>query len=219
MIMEWKTAMFTYAGEVRVLRLEVGRYGNNCYLLVDPETEESAIIDPSAEPERILAAAQGRRVRYILVTHRHPDHWGALREVAHGTGGLVGIHPADASVLPLKPHLLLQDGDTLRIGTVPLRVLATPGHTPGSCCLLTGRHLFTGDTLFPGGPGHSDSPETLRQTIQSIARKLYILPPETIVYPGHGPGTTVGASKEEYAIFASRPHPPDLQGDVLWKES
>lgn len=210
---------FDYAGEVRIARLEVGRYGNNCYLLVDPEAQESAIVDPSAEAERILAAARGTRVRYILITHRHADHWGALQEVAAGTGGLVGIHPADAEVLPVPPQILVQDEDTLQVGMVPLRVIATPGHTAGSCCFLTGRHLFTGDTIFPGGPGHSDSPEALRQTIQSITRRLYVLPPQTIVYPGHGPGTTVGASREEYAAFASRPHPLDLHGDILWKES
>ncbi|HLB28995.1 MAG TPA: MBL fold metallo-hydrolase, partial [Dehalococcoidia bacterium] len=93
----------------------------------------------------------------------------------------------------------------------------TPGHTPGSLCFSYGRHLIAGDTLFPGGPGHSDSPQDLRQEIDSIVSKLYVLPDNTIVCPGHGPNTTIGRSRAEYAVFASRPHPPDLCGDVLWE--
>jgi glyoxylase-like metal-dependent hydrolase (beta-lactamase superfamily II) len=100
-----------------------------------------------------------------------------------------------------------------------LRVLHTPGHTPGSICLLSGGAVLTGDTLFPGGPGYSRTPEALREEIASITRELYVLPDETLVLPGHGTSTTIGASKAEHAVFASKPHDPELCGDVVWTES
>ncbi len=111
----------------------------------------------------------------------------------------------------------LADGDELSVGEVTGRAIHTPGHTPGSTCFLVGRFLIAGDTLFPGGPGHTNSPQELQQTIQSITQRLYALPDETVILPGHGDDTTIGRSKQEYAAFASRPHPPELCGDVLWE--
>lgn len=209
-----------HVGEVRVLQLEVGGYGNNCYIVIDPRTHVSAIIDAAADAERILTAVQGTSVRFILTTHRHQDHWGALEEVAKRLPDAVtAAHGADADEFPVKPDLILHGGDTLQVGTVPLRVLETPGHTPGSVCFIAGKNLFTGDTLFPGGPGYSDDPRALRQEIESITRILHILPPDTMVYPGHGLGTTIGESKAEYAVFAGKAHPDALHGDVLWRAS
>lgn len=207
------------SGEVRVVQLEVGDYGNNCYVVTDPRTQASAVIDAPADGVRILEAAAGTHPTFVVITHQHSDHWGALSDVAKATGATVVAHRADAEALPVQPERLVEDGDTLMVGTLPLRVLHTPGHTAGSICLVVGDHLFTGDTLFPGGPGHSTSPDTLRQTIESITRKLYVLPSETIIYPGHGTGTTIGASIKEYSVFTSRPHSTDLHGDVLWNES
>jgi glyoxylase-like metal-dependent hydrolase (beta-lactamase superfamily II) len=100
-----------------------------------------------------------------------------------------------------------------------VQVIHTPGHTPGSICLLAGRALISGDTLFPGGPGYSRSNEALLQEIESITTRLYALPDDTLVLPGHGEPTTIGASRAEYEVFAAREHPADLRGDVLWLES
>jgi glyoxylase-like metal-dependent hydrolase (beta-lactamase superfamily II) len=111
----------------------------------------------------------------------------------------------------------LADGQELTVGKVSVRVIHTPGHTPGSVCFLVGSYLIAGDILFRGGLGHSDTPEDLQQTIRSIIQRLYVLPDATLVLPGHGDDTTIGASRREYAVFASRPHPPDLCGDVLWE--
>ncbi len=210
-----------YSGtDLRIYRLQVGNWGNNCYVVMDPLQNVSAIIDAAADARTILDAVADTEVLYIVTTHGHSDHWGALEEVAAAlpTAVLAAL-PGDAQDLPVPPGLLLSDGDTLQIGTAPLGVIATPGHTPGSGCLITGMHLFTGDTLFPGGPGRTTGPEALRQEITSITNKLYIRPDDTVVHPGHGEPTTIGASKAEYAVFASRPQPPDLHGDVLWLES
>ena len=206
--------------DLRIYSMEVGNWGNNFYVVADPLRNTAAIIDAAAEADKILDAVAGMDVLYILTTHRHSDHWGALEEVSAALpNAIVAATPADAGELPVTPTLLLDDGDTLQIGTVPLQVITTPGHTPGSVSFITGRHLFSGDTLFPGGPGNSVSPEAFRQQITSITTKLYVRPDETIVYTGHGPGTTIGASKAEYAVFAAKPHPDDLHGDVLWMES
>jgi glyoxylase-like metal-dependent hydrolase (beta-lactamase superfamily II) len=102
-----------------------------------------------------------------------------------------------------------------------VRVIHTPGHTPGSICLLVpsrdgGDILISGDTLFPGGPGRSDSPEALRQMIASITSRLLVLPEDTAVYPGHGDNTTIADAKREYAVYASKEHPADQHGDVTW---
>lgn len=206
--------------DLRIYSKEVGNWGNNFYVVADPLRNVAAIIDAAAEADKILDTVAGMDVLYILTTHRHSDHWGALEEVSAALpNAIVAATPGDAGDLPITPTLLLNDGDTLQIGTAPLQVITTPGHTPGSVCFITGRHLFAGDTLFPGGPGHSVSPEAFRQQITSITTKLYVRPDETIVYTGHGPGTTIGASKAEYAVFAAKPHPDDLHGDVLWLES
>jgi glyoxylase-like metal-dependent hydrolase (beta-lactamase superfamily II) len=100
-----------------------------------------------------------------------------------------------------------------------VRVLHTPGHTPGSICLLANGALLSGDTLFPGGPGYSRDHAALAQEILSITGRLYRLPDDTLVLPGHGEGTTIGVSRAEHAAFAARDHPDDLHGDVLWASS
>ena len=206
--------------DLRIFSKEVGNWGNNFYVITDPQRKVAAIIDAATEADTILEAVEGVDVLYILTTHRHADHWGALEEVSAAVPkAVIAATAADAGELPIMPSLLLNDGDTLQIGSTPLRVIETPGHTPGSASFITGRHLFSGDTLFRGGPGHTVSPEDFRQVITSITTKLYVRPDETIVYPGHGPGTTIGESKAEYAVFADKSHPDDLHGDVVWLES
>ena len=128
----------------------------------------------------------------------------------------MGIGTNDAGALPKPPEINLEDGAVIRFGNREIQVLTTPGHTDGATCFLVGKHLFSGDTLFPGGPGKTRSPEALRQLIDGITRKLLVLPDDTAVYPGHGADTTIGTARQEYQAFASRPHPPDLCGDVTW---
>ena len=174
----------------------MGVFENNCYILTDPRTREGAIIDPGAEAERILEETGGTEVRYILITHGHMDHIGALEELRRETGAPVGIHRGDAGALRGKPDFFLEDGQTLSIGDGALKVLHTPGHSPGGVCFLTGKILFSGDTIFPNGPGNTALPGADEQVIlSSIHSKIFILPDDTIIYSGHGLETTVGREK------------------------
>jgi hydroxyacylglutathione hydrolase len=128
----------------------------------------------------------------------------------------LATHEASSYQLKTLPEIYLKDGDLLTLGKLKVEVLYTPGHTPGSLCFKIGRYLFAGDTIFPGGPGHSDTPDDFREIITSITGKIFNLPDNTLILSGHGDATTVKRAREEYAAFASRPHNADLFGDVLW---
>jgi glyoxylase-like metal-dependent hydrolase (beta-lactamase superfamily II) len=182
---------------VELKRLEVGSFENNCYLLISSSGRESVIIDPAAEGERILAEAGGTEVKHILVTHGHMDHIGALEEVRAATRAPVGIHQADARALRRKPDFFLRGGTMLKIGDISLKVLHTPGHTPGGVCFLTGKVLFSGDTIFPNGPGNTALPGAdYGEILRSIHSHIFTLSDDTIIYPGHGLETTVGREKK-----------------------
>jgi len=114
---------------------------------------------------------------------------------------------------------LLNEGDVLWLGELEFTILHTPGHTPGSLCFRVGRYLLSGDTIFPGGPGKTSSSDDFRQIIKSITKKIFVLPDDTRIYPGHGDSTVLRKEKDEFAVFVSRPHARDLHGDVLWLET
>lgn len=204
---------------LQIDKLTVGSFDNNCYIIRCRETGESVVVDAPAEAGLILKGLEGTQPRFILITHTHMDHLGALSELKSKLGTPIAVHPLDARRLSLKPEILLGDGETVSIGNVKLKVLHTPGHTPGSVCFLTGKYLISGDTLFPGGPGKTGSPADLRQIIESITSKIFCLPDDTQVHPGHGDSTILKKEKKEFALFSSRPHDPHLCGDVLWLSS
>lgn len=212
--------MKTYdEGLLRVMHFgPLGAFANNAYIVGDDTSKEAIIIDmPSGSAEVLTAVKQdGWRVKAILLTHSHGDHWMDYDLVKADTQAPVLAHEAERGVLGTRIDAPVADGQEISVGTFALRAIHTPGHTPGSTCFAAGRFLFSGDTLFPGGPGRTQTPANLKQTIESITTRLYALPDETQVLTGHGDGTTIGASKLEYAAFAARQHPADFCGDVTW---
>ncbi len=205
-------------GQLRLVKAgPLGAFGNNAYLIQDRESGDALIVDAPLEGDHLLKELGGGRVGRIVVTHRHPDHWASIDILKGATRASVACHEADIERYESKVDGTLVDGDEIEVGALRVRVIHTPGHTPGSLCLLVGSHLISGDALFPGGPGRTDRPEDLQQSIQSITTRLFSLPDETMVHPGHGDDGSIGQSKREYAVFASREHPPDLCGDVTWE--
>jgi hydroxyacylglutathione hydrolase len=201
---------------VEISRLELGPFGTNSYILICQKTNESVVVDAPGEAGMVVERLRETQPQYILMTHDHFDHIGGLVELKTALQVPVAAHLADADDLPLEPDLLFNDGIEIFIGDLKLRVLHTPGHTPGSLCFLTDKYLIAGDTLFPGGPGKTQSPDDFRQIVESITEKLFELPEDTQVYPGHGEATTIKEAKQQYEIFSARPHDPKLHGDVVW---
>ena len=152
----------------------------------------------------------------IDVTSNHSDHIQGLTKITSTIPSPVGIGEADAWALSKPPDRFLKDGDIITAGTIVLKALSTPGHTSGSTCFVVGKHLFSGDTLFPGGPGRSGSSQHLAQTIDSITSKLFALGDVVVFHPGHGEDGDIMTAKKEYAVFESKDHAADLSGDVLW---
>jgi glyoxylase-like metal-dependent hydrolase (beta-lactamase superfamily II) len=205
-----------YDAEVKITKINMGPYNNNGYIVICPDTNEGIIIDTPAEPEKLLGAIGDVQIKSILITHKHQDHLLGFDEITGAVQVPVGIGTDDADGLPSPPQIDLKDGMVIKFGNQEMTVLDTPGHTEGATCFLIGKHLFSGDTLFPGGPGKTRSPEAFQQVVDSITKKLLVLPDDTAVYPGHGDDTTIGKAREEYQGFASKPHRPDLFGEVTW---
>jgi len=176
-----------------VTRLEVGMMENNCYLIRCHDTGEGIIVDPADEQEKILQALKGIEAKYILLTHSHWDHIGALAGVKKATGARVGIHRLDAARVKEWVDFYLEDGDEISFGRHRARIIHTPGHSPGGACILIGKYLLSGDTIFPGGPGNTSIPGSdFSLILRSISEKIFVLPAETIICPGHGRTATVG---------------------------
>jgi len=199
---------------VRIETLTVGPLQVNCYLVQSLSTGDAVIIDPGGDAERILEAVRRSKatVRLIINTHGHFDHIGANALVATATGAPLALHERDATLLSgardhaasfgltaepsPPPDILLKGGETLNAGGLEFRVIPLPGHSPGSICLLSGNHLFSGDALFAGSVGRTDLPGgSHEQLVRGIRERLFCLPDETLVHPGHGPATTIGREK------------------------
>ncbi len=200
-------------GALTLTKVSVGPMDNNAYLLVCTATGEALLVDAADEPERLAAlvatAGDGARLRTTVTTHRHHDHWQALAAVADRFSTRQVAHPLDAPELPVPVDETVGHGDTVTVGRVALEVIHLRGHTPGSIALLhrgTDRpHLITGDSLFPGGPGRTWSPDDFVSLIDDLEERVFgTLPDETWVYPGHGDDTTLGAERPHLAEWRER---------------
>jgi glyoxylase-like metal-dependent hydrolase (beta-lactamase superfamily II) len=188
-----------------VTKLAVGPMDNNAYLLRDLRTGEALLIDAANEADRLIELIGDTPVVKIVTTHKHGDHWQALAEVQAATGAAVVAHPIDAEEIPVTVTEPVEHGDTVRAGNIELAVIHLRGHTPGSIALrydaAAEPHLFTGDSLFPGGPGKTTNPADFTSLMNDLEQRVFDqLPDPTWVYPGHGNDTTLGAE---------RPHIPE----------
>ncbi|MET7751809.1 MBL fold metallo-hydrolase [Micromonospora sp. NPDC005367] len=214
----------TYSGEVlpggepavreldrlTISKLSVGPMDNNAYLLTCRATGDQVLIDAANEAPRLLELIGDRDLTAVVTTHQHMDHWVALEEVVAKTGARALVHADDAAGLPIGAETLT-DGDTVRVGDCALEVIHLRGHTPGSVALLYRDpagvpHLFTGDSLFPGGVGNTDKdPERFAALIGDVEHKLFDrLPDETWFYPGHGKDSTLGAERPALPQWRAR---------------
>jgi glyoxylase-like metal-dependent hydrolase (beta-lactamase superfamily II) len=203
---------------MRIERLALGPLQTNCWLVSDDADGPVLVIDPGGNADALLREIGEREVAGVVLTHGHFDHLGAVGEVIEATGAPLSVHEADAESItdamgtggapfgfqetaPPADHVLVE-GDTVAAGNVELEVLHTPGHTPGSICLLGDGHLFSGDTIFQLGVGRTDFPGGDARALKtSIAERLAPLPDGTEVHPGHGPDTTIGHERRLNPFF------------------
>jgi hydroxyacylglutathione hydrolase len=177
----------------------------NGYVLSCTSTKEAVVVDPGLPADKLAEQTAGLTVKYIVATHCHPGHVAGKDELKEITGGQTAIHTADAKQFLRSADRYLLDGDELEFGEFKLSVLHTPGHTPGSICLVVANHAFVGDTLLAGGIG-KQMPETdLRRQMMSIGTKLVRLPLQTALYPGHGPATSLQRELAQNPIFRGAP--------------
>ncbi len=197
-----------------ITKVAVGPMDNNAYLLRCTSTGELLLIDAANEPETLLGLVGDTPLATIVTTHRHGDHWQALEPLAKATGAETVAHIEDAPALPVAPSELVSHGDAIHVGDARLSIIHLRGHTPGSIALLYDAggaladqpHLFTGDSLFPGGPGNTDHDSTrFNSLITDLEQRIFAeLPDGTWVYPGHGADTTVGTERPHVSEWRAR---------------
>lgn len=201
---------FRELAKLTITKFSVGDMDNNVYLLRCQATDEQLLVDAAADAARVLQVVGSDGLRRVVTTHRHWDHHRALPEVVAATGATTVAGEADADELPVPVDERVSDGDTVQVGDCRLEVIHLVGHTPGSIALLYDDpdgtpHLFTGDSLFPGGVGKTWSAEDFRSLVHDVATKLFDrLPDETWFYPGHGNDSTLGAERPHLAGWRSR---------------
>ncbi|TXL63177.1 MBL fold metallo-hydrolase [Aeromicrobium terrae] len=198
------------AGDLVITKVAVGEMSNNAYLLRCALTDEQALIDAAAEPDRLLELIGGGGIARVVTTHWHPDHWQALADVVDATGAETVASGIDAEHIPVPTTAPVSDGARVRVGSCELEVIHLTGHTDGSIALAYDDpdgvvHLFTGDSLFPGGVGKTWSPEDFARLIDDVETKLFgRFPDDTWFYPGHGNDSTLGAERPHLKEWRER---------------
>jgi glyoxylase-like metal-dependent hydrolase (beta-lactamase superfamily II) len=194
-----------------ISKLAVSEMANNAYLLRDAATGEAMLIDAAAEPAALMALVGDAPLRTVVTTHGHWDHHRALTDVVAATGATTVAHPADAPDLPVSVVRKVEHGDTVTVGEQTLEVIHLRGHTPGSIALVwrgpgdAGVHVFTGDSLFPGGPGRTTNPTDFTSLMDDLEERIFgRLDDDTWFYPGHGKDSTLGAERPHIPEWRSR---------------
>lgn len=202
-------------GTMILKTIAVGPLESNCYVIGDENTKKGMIVDPGDEPDRIMEAVKklGLDVEYIVITHAHFDHVGAIPEVKEATGAKIALHKEDMTLyeaatdqaafwgyqmdsLP-KPDMFLGEGDEIKIGSLSFKILHTPGHSPGGICLFGEGMVVTGDTLFAGSVGRTDFHGGSERRLKESFKRLLDLPENTRVLAGHGPDSTIGTERRD----------------------
>jgi len=196
-------------GDLTLTKVAVGPMDNNAYFLRCRHTGDVLLIDAAHSPDVLLGVLDGDSLQRIVTTHQHADHWQALPEVIAATGAPVAVHPEDAEPLPITTFEPLVEGDEVAVGDCRLSVIHLVGHTPGSIALLyqgdDRKHLFTGDSLFPGGHGLTTRPEDHLSLMDDLEEKIFgRLPDDTWFYPGHGGDSTLGAERPNLVEWRER---------------
>ena len=194
----------------RITKVATPPFENNCYLVRCSATGATLLVDAAGDARTLLSLVGDGKLVAVVETHSHWDHVQALAEVRTATGARIVAHPADAGDLPVPADRLVDHGDVLDVGELSLEVLHLRGHTPGSIALVLrdggSTHLFSGDSLFPGGPGNTDKdPVRFAQLMEDLEGRVFAgLPDDTHVYPGHGADTTLGAERPSLPAWRAR---------------
>lgn len=207
-------------GAVRIVQVgPMGPSGNNAYIVRDVAAGASLLVDMPLEPGPLLdaIAAEGG-VSQVIATHWHPDHWASYDAVRAATGAPVHVGAVEVKIPPERIDGRLEDGAEVRVGSIRIGIIHTPGHTPGSISLRVGGALISGDTLFKGGPGKTFAAGDAATIVASIQSRLLPLPADTLVLPGHGSSTTIADSRRGVEAYLRSPKPPAYFGDVEWPE-
>jgi hydroxyacylglutathione hydrolase len=178
-----------------------GDHEVNAYVVSCAATHEAVVIDPVEPADKLLGQLTGLKVRWVLATHGHPGHLAGKDAVKEATGATTAMHVADAKAFLRSADRYLLEDDELELGRFALRVIHTPGHTPGSLCFLVGNHLFSGDTLLAGGIGRERPGTDVRLQLVSIGTKIARLPVSTAIYPGHGAVTNLANELRTSPVF------------------